>query len=194
MPNQPWWQPVAQHAVWLLVMSAVMAWMAKSRLQPRGKVPAGEMVYPASMLIIALVCVVVFAAITVLSWVYPAPNFAVFVTLFFAGFTLLGVPLVVEYFRVRFRLELDGLRYQTLFGRRGVLPWSQVTAIRFSPTAKWFRLAGQQGEVIRVSAMMIRLPEFAEVLLQRAGHAKIDAMSREVLEATAAGNPPSMWG
>jgi hypothetical protein len=58
---------------------------------------------------------------------------------------------------------------------------------------KWFRLETHTGQVVRVSAMVMGLPEFARLLLARAPQGAVDADSRLVLEATAAGNPPSMW-
>jgi hypothetical protein len=59
---------------------------------------------------------------------------------------------------------------------------------------KWFRLETRTGAVARISAMLIGLPEFARLLL---AHAPADAIPPEtllVLEATAAGNPPPVWG
>ena len=194
MPNQPWWQPIVQHAVWVVLMSLVMGWVAKSRLKSRPKAPAGLMVYPVSMLIIGVVCVVVFLALAVLCWLFPGKSGSPIIVAFFGGFALLGVPLILEYVRVQFRLEPEGLRYQTLSGRRGVLAWSQIAAVRYSQAAKWFRLDGKRGELIRISSMIIGLPQFAQVILAMAPQAQIDVDTRRVLQATAAGSPPSIWG
>src|SRR5207302_1096807 len=120
--------------------SLVMGWVAKSRLKPRAAAGAGMMVYPVSMLIIGLVCVVVFLALAVLCWLFPGKTGSPMISLFFGGFALLGVPLVLEYVQVQFRIEPEGLHHQSLLGRRGVLPWSQIAAIRYSQAAKWFRL------------------------------------------------------
>src|SRR5262245_3978434 len=100
MRNQPWWQPIAQHALWLIAMSAVMGWLARSRLKPRPAARAGELVYPPGMLIVGLLCVAFFAAIAMLSVIFPGKDGSIFISLFFAAFALMGVPLVVEYFRV----------------------------------------------------------------------------------------------
>src|SRR5262245_25249188 len=99
MPNQPWWQPIVQHAVWVVLMSLVMGWVAKSRLKSRPKAPAGLMVYPVSMLIIGVVCVVVFLALAVLCWLFPGKSGSPIIVAFFGGFALLGVPLILEYVR-----------------------------------------------------------------------------------------------
>jgi hypothetical protein len=58
---------------------------------------------------------------------------------------------------------------------------------------KWFRLEAQSGTVIRISAMLTGLPEFARLLLVHAPTQGIDAKTLELLRATAAGDPPSVW-
>jgi hypothetical protein len=76
----------------------------------------------------------------------------------------------------------------------GTLRWGEVTSVRYSQAAKWFRLDGANGEVVRVSAMLMGLPEFARILLQEVAAASIDPAARPILEQTAAGSPPSIWG
>jgi hypothetical protein len=58
---------------------------------------------------------------------------------------------------------------------------------------KWFRLETQSGDVARISAMLIGLPEFARLLLSHAQPHAIDAETLLILQATADGNPPSVW-
>lgn len=59
---------------------------------------------------------------------------------------------------------------------------------------KWFRLDGANGEVVRVSAMLMGLSEFARVVLQKVSGSSIDPAARPILEQTAAGSPLSIWG
>ena len=66
--------------------------------------------------------------------------------------------------------------------------------MRYSTWLKWFRLETRSGEVVRVSAMLIGLPEFTRALLDGAPADAVDAGTLEILEATARGNPPSLWG
>jgi hypothetical protein len=53
----------------------------------------------------------------------------------------------------------------------------------YTPTMKWFRLEGQSGDVARISAMLIVLPEFARVLLAHTPPGVIDAETLPILEA-----------
>jgi hypothetical protein len=58
---------------------------------------------------------------------------------------------------------------------------------------KWFRLETASGEVARLSAMLVGLPELAGLLLVHAPPQAIDAETLAILEATAGGHPPSVW-
>ena len=54
-------------------------------------------------------------------------------------------------------------------------------------------LESQSGAVVRLSVMLMGLPVFATVLLARARPAALDPETRLILQATAEGNPPSVW-
>src|SRR5437588_3897018 len=58
---------------------------------------------------------------------------------------------------------------------------------------KWFRLESQSGIVVRVSVMLMGLPVFAQMLLANALSEAIDLTTLTILQATAEGNPPSVW-
>jgi hypothetical protein len=58
---------------------------------------------------------------------------------------------------------------------------------------KWFRLETQTGTIGRVSVMVMGLPEFARLLLQRTSMTAIDPATAKILRETAQGNPPSAW-
>ena len=114
--------------------------------------------------------------------------------MFFLGFALLGVPLIAEYVRVRHQLEPGGMRYQSLLGKRGFVRWTEVTRIRYSEAAKGFRIGQGTGEVVRISAMLTSLPEFARAVLDGVSRERIDPKTVGILESTASGSPPSIWG
>jgi hypothetical protein len=72
--------------------------------------------------------------------------------------------------------------------------WSDVRSLRYSQSAKWFRLDLADGRVVRISAMLQGLPEFAAAALTQVPPATIDGDTRMVLEATARGELPRVWG
>jgi hypothetical protein len=57
----------------------------------------------------------------------------------------------------------------------------------------WFLLVKIDGETVRVSALLVGLPEFARIVLEEVRPAAIEATTRPVLEQTAAGFPPKLW-
>ncbi|MBC7817322.1 MAG: PH domain-containing protein, partial [Planctomycetaceae bacterium] len=110
------------------------------------------------------------------------------------GFAALGILWVAECFRVRHRLESEGLQYRPLLGHGGSLRWMDVTSIHYSRVARWFRIKGENGDVVCVSIMLTTLPEFARAVLREVPHQRIDPATISILEATASGSPPSIWG
>lgn len=66
--------------------------------------------------------------------------------------------------------------------------------LSYSDTMKWFRIELPDASAVRISAMLSGLPAFARAALAAVPSAAIDPDARAVLEQTAAGNPPSIWG
>ncbi len=182
-----------QWIVWFVLMTLVMGWLARSRSRIRAASDNALLYHPTSTLIVGLVTGGLFLGIAVLSYLFPNTTGSLAITLFFAAFALLGAVLVLEYVRVRHCLESGGLSYQKLFGKGGRLRWNEVARVHYSETAKWFRIVTVNGEVVRVSVMLVGLPQFARAVLDEIPPERIDPETKPVLEKTAAGFPPSMW-
>jgi len=194
MSDRPWWGTAVQWGLWAVIMGIVMGWLARSRTQPGASQGGQALVHPPSTLIIGLVCTGLFLFIAALSAVFPGKTGSPLITLFFLGFAALGFVMILEYRNGRHTLTTDGLQYRRMLGSTGALRWSEVTRLRYSESAKWFRLELADGRVVRVSAMLVGLPGFAQAALGQVAPAAIDADTRSVLEATAAGNLPRIWG
>lgn len=194
MSDRPWWGAAVQWGLWAVIMGIVMGWLARSRTQPGASQGGQALVHPRSTLIIGLVCTGLFLLIAALSAVFPGKTGSPLITLFFLGFAALGFLMILEYRNGRHTLTPDGLQYRRMLGSTGALRWSEVTRLRYSESAKWFRLELADGRVVRVSAMLVGLPGFAQAALGQVPPAAIDADTRSVLEATAAGNLPRIWG
>jgi hypothetical protein len=191
--SQSWWASAVQWTIWGIVMAVVMGWVARSRLKARPRSDSRRLAHPPSTLIIGLAGFIFFAGIAIVSNVYANRTTTWWTTTLFVGFALLSVPMILDYFLARHQVSEDGLSYGRLSGARGYLRWSDLRRIRYAPVMKWFRLETRSGEVARVSVMLIGLPELARVVLAHAPPDAVDAETRRVLEATAAGNPPAIW-
>jgi hypothetical protein len=175
-------------------MSAVMGWLARARTHPRAPQETPTLAHPRSTLIIGLVCAGFFSVLAVWSALFPGKTGSPLISLFFLAFAALGVPLVLDYRNARHVLTPDGLRFGKLLGGGGQARWADVRQIRFSQSAKWFRMDLADGRVIRISAMLQGLPEFAAAVLAQVSLAAVDADTRSLLEATARGDLPRVWG
>jgi hypothetical protein len=194
MSERPWWAPVVQWGLWAVIMALVMGYLARRRSAPRPQEDEGKLVHPASTLVLGLVCGGFFLSIAVLCLLFPGKTGSPALSLFFIGFALLGVPLLLDYRNARHTLLADGMQFGRMLGGKGVLRWSAVRRLRYSQSAKWFRIDLADGGVVRVSAMLMGLPGFARAALSQVSATAIDSETRTVLEATAAGTLPRIWG
>jgi len=103
------------------------------------------------------------------------------------------IVMVLEYSRVRFRLEPGGMAYQTLLAGPGFLYWIDVSQIHRSRFG-WFRIESSDGTIVRVSIMLAGLPAFAAIILDLIPECAMDAYSKEVLRQVAAGRLPPLLG
>lgn len=193
MPSRAWWAPVVQVLVWGALMSLVMGWLARARLKP---VPDGRekrLVQPTGTLVVGIVGFVFFAGIAVLSHVFSNRTTTWLTTTCFVGFALFSLLAIGEYFLGRHAVSDSGLEFSRLTWTRGRLKWMELRNVRYAPTLKWFRLETHGGDVARISASLVGLPVFARLLLRHAPADCMDAGTRELLEATAAGRPPEIW-
>jgi len=191
--NRPWWSVALQWTLWFLVMTAVMGWLARSRLRPRPSSEGRQVRHPVSTLILGLIGFTFFAGIAILSNVYANRTTTIYTTLTFVGFALLSLPLVADYVFARHEASEQGMHYGRMIGVRGTFEWREVVRVRFAPSMKWFTITLMDGRTVRVSAMMMGLPEFARLLLNGVNGEALDADTRALLDATAAGHPPSIW-
>ena len=182
-----------QWILWTLLMSLIMGWVARNRMRPRPASCDQHLRHPVSTLIIGLACFLLFAGIAVISNVFANKTTSWWTTAIFAGFALLALPVIGDYFAARHEVSQEGLRFGRLIGSGGFLRWDELKSVRFISSMKWFRLESQSGTVVRVSVMLMGLPAFAQMLLANARSEAIDPTTQTILQATAEGNPPSVW-
>ncbi|MEZ5652539.1 MAG: hypothetical protein R3E87_18525 [Burkholderiaceae bacterium] len=110
------------------------------------------------------------------------------------GLMALSLVLIAGYCVERYHLSVRGLGYQGLLLPRGDLEWSCIDRVEYSRPMMWFVLRARDGRVLRISAMLAGVPEFARHLMQHAPGASITPAARQVLEASARGAPPTLLG
>ena len=192
--NGDWWVSIVKWTIWGLVMTGAMGWVARSRLRQRSDAERHLLVHPLSTLIVGAVGAVFFFGVAIVSnTIGKNATTTVWTTLGFMAFGFACVPMIADYFFARHRLSADGIEYGRMFGQRGSLRWSDIRRVWFAPAAKWFVLESTSGAKVRVSAMLIGLPEFARLVLLHVPKAAIESHTLAVLQATEEGNPPRIW-
>ncbi|MBV8033923.1 hypothetical protein [Roseateles sp.] len=150
--------------------------------------------HPLSTLAIGLVGSVFFGGIAVISnTIGRNETTNVWTTSLFLFFFVWSSALVAEYLVARHRLTPEGLYYVPLLNRCGYVRWSNLTSVDYAPVMKWFRLRTADGRTIRLSVMLMGLPEFARHVLAYVPAERMDPGTIALLRQTAAGYPPSVW-
>ena len=189
-----WWVPIFQWTLWGIAMSVVMGWMARNRMKPRPEQLANDLRHPVSTLVLGLVGFVFFAGVAVVSnTVGKNKTTSIWTTLLFLFFALMSLAMIAEYFLARHRLIPEGLEYGGLLGRRGEVAWSDVRSVEYATVMKWFKVKTKQGATVRLSAMLMGLPAFAQQVLSHVPAERISEPTRSLLAETASGKPPSVW-
>jgi hypothetical protein len=174
-------------------MTAVMGWLARSRVKKRAQTEARRLVQPLSTLIVGTVSFCFFAALAILSNVYSNGTATWWTTTGFVGFTLLSVPIIISYFVDNHEVSESGLVFTKFIGARKCMRWAEVKSVHYAPLMKWFRVEANSGEVARISGLLMGLPEFARLALAHVPPNSVQPATLKVLQATADGNPPPVW-
>jgi len=191
MKVTPTWVTGLQWTLWFIIMTVVMRWISRSRVAASGD---GKVLsYPKALMIIGAIGQMFFIACAIGSAVSRGKDDPVWLPAAFLGFSCLSLPLIVTYFRTRYELEPGGMRYQSLLRAPSAIRWADVTKVSYSRGGGWFSVTTRGGTVVRLSAMLIGLPEFARALLAEVPASAIDAAAHPLIEQTAAGSPPRLW-
>ena len=191
--QREWWISIVQWAIWGFIMTLLTGRLAKSRVKRRPISEANTLRYPIGILILGIVSFAFFAGIALVSnTIGKNDTTSIWTTLVFLFFAALSLPLIAAFCFARHHLSPEGLDYGRLYGRRGFARWVEISSVKYAPGMKWFKLRTESGATIRISTMLMGLPEFAQLLLSRVPHERIDGQTEAVLLETARGNLPSV--
>ena len=191
--SENFWSNAFQWTIWGLLMAAMVSGFSIARKKSESNLQAGQLHHTKVILVVGIVCFTFCAGILILSHVYKNDTASWFTDFVFGGFALVSLPMIFEYFRIQHSFTDDGLTYERLFVRGGFMEWSSIRSVKYSNTAKWFRLESATGDVARISAYLAGLQEFSNALLRHTPENAIDPSAAEILREIANGNPPSLW-
>ena len=153
----------------------------------------GEMRMPVDVLAIGMVCLLLFCGLVGTQVVFPNKTVTWWTIGIFVALALMCLPVISAFFVEKHRLSDEGMAFRNFAGVRKTVAWAELQSVRYSPAMKWFRLETGSGTVARISVALTGLPAFARLVLRSAPPAAIEPATRPVLEATAAGRPPSLY-
>ncbi len=172
-----------------------MIWLSRSRLRKGLPSERGVLAYPPLLLVVGVVYTLTFLGFAILMFL-TTPNSTEKWNFFllFVAFSLGGLPIIAASLFERHRVSVWGIEYSPLFGVGifGYLSWSEVRRVKFSRFMRWFILEGHDGTKVRVSAMMVGLPEFAQYLLAGVAPEAMDTKTFYLLQRTAHGILPKL--
>jgi hypothetical protein len=87
-----------------------------------------------------------------------------------AFFVLLGVPLVLEAFGVRHRVDRWGIQYRTPWTGQRKIPWEDMRAITWSESGKWWVITTYDGARARLPELLDGVDTFLEFARNYAPH------------------------
>lgn len=198
----PWVSAIGK-AAWWIGMALAMGWLAAARMKARPASEARLLRHPWSTLAWGVVITGIFLFCAggsafvgikaALDAQYGPTIGMFFCSLFFLAFAAVGATFIVDYFNAHHDVSELGLKYGSLRGTRDSLAWSEVASVDCSYGMNWFRLETRSGKVARISWLLMGLPEFARLLLAHVPTHAIESKTLQLLQETAAGNPPPLW-
>ena len=176
-----------------VAMTLLMGWLTRDRLRPRRADQPLRLVNPPSVLILGLVVSLFFITLFLLSSVfYRNETSTWWVAAIFLTFAAGGLWMVLSWAVERVDVSPARIVRRTALGTRQSVQWADIERVTWASGMKWFRIQGEDGSCVRVSASLTALPEFAQAVLRLARSAQMDEHTREVLEATARGDLPAL--
>jgi len=177
----------------MFVNPRLMQWVERSRLRVRPAAEARSLVQPRGVLAIGfgfLVAAAVFG-FAMFDWLNVSENS----WLYGAVAVLLapGLWVIAEYYLVRHELKQEGMQFKRLFGRRGEFGWNDVEHVSFNKAMGWYRIVLRSGEKVRISFMLMGLPEFARMLLLHAPRAHVSPAAHTMLQDLAQNKLRPLW-
>ena len=191
-----WWNgETKQVALTVGLTSAALVlalgWLGRSRKQ-RPQWVSGTLIlrYPKSVMIVGLADAVLFGGIAAGLWLSPQRPDEGPTLLGLLSLCLLGVGIVLDCCRTRLDVSEAGVVSRTILGRLQTSLWMDVRLVRYERALKWFRVELRNETSFRVSAMLVGLPQFAQLLLASTPSAEIDDETRGILRDGASGLLP----
>ena len=103
-----------------------------------------------------------------------------------------GLWMTAAYCCVRHEVSDEGMQFKLSFTRSDTFKWHDVEHVVLNKRFGWYRITLRSGGKVRISCLLMGLPQFARTLLQQVPSAKVEPSTRLALEEAAAGRPQAL--
>ncbi len=152
----------------LIVVGMIVLLMASRRGHARVEDRSAMVEYGWAMRGLSIVFLLFPVAIAVLALVSPPKAEDRWIPLYIIlGFLALAVPVAIEVFRRRLRIEEDALVSVSPWTGQVRIPWGEVTAVSYQQSMSWYVIESRGRQRVRVAALMSGLETLAAKSSQR---------------------------
>ena len=170
---------IFQVLFWIVAMTFMMRWFARSRLRVRPGAQAREQRHPPAILIIGLICLALSVAMVIGSF---SAYGGVLPFVVGSAMIVLSAYLIADYCFARHVVDALGMDYGRPTGQRGRFAWGEVRRVAFNKRMNWYRIELESGVLVRIAGTQMGLPEFATHVLRHVPPAHIDPHAQTMLE------------
>jgi hypothetical protein len=160
---------LASYAIIVPIVIGVLWWLMASR-RGDARVESGTAIvdYGRPMKGLTIVFLLFPLAIAVLSIVSPPKYQERWIPLqLILGFLAIALPLALEVFRRRLRLEEDVLVSESPWTGMIRVPWSEITSVSYQQSMSWYVIDSRGSRRVRVASFMSGLGTLAAMLAKR---------------------------
>jgi len=185
---EKWWT----HVITVAALALVMGWVARRRKAAKVEGRARVLTNPAAVWIIGVLSTTLFVGVAMLS-IFMGTGRDWLATCIFLGFALLGVPLIIDGFRVRHELKDGGIAYRGLVLAYDRVLWNELESAAWSNSMKWLVLTTWDGRKLRFSGLLNGLDSLALALAEHAPRLRMNDRTAKVLADARQGILPNIW-
>lgn len=189
-----WWIEIGKWVLLIVAAAFIGRWFRRYGFRVRPSPDGTTLKQPLSVLITGVMGFIFWGGFTVVSnTIGKNETTTIWSTAIFVFLALMSLGVIVDYYATRHRLSPEGLDYGKLFRKRGFVRWTEIRSIRYGSRMGWFLLRAESGSTIRISALTLGLPEFAQHVLTHVPPDCLDGATKILLTEIAAGIRPESW-
>ncbi|MGP1458644.1 MAG: hypothetical protein ACTTKL_04975 [Treponema sp.] len=147
---------------------------------------SNRLALPLYVFIVGIADFLLFAAIALVSNLFPNGTESLGTTIIFVSFALLGLLLVYAYFIEQYSYDAYEIQYRSFTGKKITIKWNEIESVTYNAGMQWFVIEFG-GKKSRFALMLKGMRGFAQMILNNSGKYQIDPKTFSILERVVTG-------